>query len=200
MENGNMEEKMKKALVGFTILIILFLSGCSVFDVFVEDAIRKTQTANRSIPTETPRVKPTERPRITPTPTKKPTATKTKSPTTRPCTSAGSISLSKKGQSVEVCGKVTFVGEEFCPECYYGFYSYLVIDNVFRIISYDWSFNSSMTGDCIKVKDKVEQLGSKPVFVMGSKEGYDGSTCSVEYDGSLSCGLGDYIQSYSGCR
>lgn len=187
-----------------SVLVLIPLAGCSIFNIFVEHAIEQTQTAIPSTLTKVvlaqPSDKPTERPKVTPNPTKKPTSTKTKAPTTKPCSDAGSITVSKKGQSIAVCGKITTVGEEFCPDCYYGYYSYVVIDSKFTIVSYDWVFNSSMKGDCVKVKDKVEQLGSKPVFVMGSKEGYDGSKCIVAYDGSLSCDSGDYFQTYSGCR
>jgi len=138
--------------------------------------------------------------RIPPTATPKPTATKAKTSTKVSCTSASSISLSQVGKKVEVCGKITDWGEVFCPECENGFYSYLTLDAKFNIISYDWTFGNEWIGDCIRVKDTLEKLGTKPVFVFGTNEGYDGSSCIRKSDGSLSCNEGDYFQSYFSCR
>jgi len=135
-----------------------------------------------------------------PTSTKRPTATMITKPTAEQCTPARSITINQKGQSIEVCGKITFTRTENCLECPSGFYSYLVLDNSFYILSYDWVFNSGWIGDCIMVKDKVEQFDGKPAFVFGKRDGYDGSNCEILPNGIKSFTGGDYFMSYSGCR
>ncbi len=47
--------------------------------------------------------------------------------------------------------------------------------------------------------DKVEQLGTKPIFVYGASEGYAGSGDPRESDGSLTCNQGEYFRAYDGC-
>jgi hypothetical protein len=134
------------------------------------------------------------------TSTKRPTATKIPKPTDEQCTPAKSLSINQIGQIIEVCGKITYTGEENCPECPNGYYSYLELDNSFYILSYDWVFNSGWNGDCIMVKDKVELFGGKPAFVFGKREGYDGSECEILPDGTKSCSGGDYFKLSSKCR
>ena len=95
---------------------------------------------------------------------------------------------------------MTYVGKENCPNCPNGYYAYLLLDKTFYILSYDWVFSSEMLGDCLMVKDVVEPFGSKPAFVFGSREGYDGSECEYLQDGTLSCRRGNYFKSYNGCN
>lgn len=184
-------------------LVLFFIAGCSVFDAVVEQAIHQTQTAGYKPPTKTAILAITYT--LPPVPTKtaktvKPTATRTKSPTTPACKSPSSVTSADKGKSLEICGKVTDYGYVRCRTCPSGYYSFLTLDGKFNIISYDWIFGSSNLGDCVKVKDKVEMMGSKPIFVMGAKEGYDGSECTIGHYGTKYCDLGDYLQSYSGCK
>jgi len=186
---------MKSKILLFCIVLIC-LSGCEVFDAAVARAVEQTQTEKEAAA-----------PKVTnpsPSPTKttsyNPNSPKTNSPTQDQFTSASSVTINQKGKNLEVYGRITFVGEEQCPDCPNGYYSYLVLDKVFYIISYDWVFYSDWIGDCIMVKDTVEPFGSKPSFVFGAREGYDGSKCEYLQDGTLSCSEGDYFKSYFGCR
>lgn len=188
---------MKKYLAFFILLIFLFLTGCEIFDAAVERAVDQTQIAK---PKNLPKANNTSSIKQEPTRKVQPTSTKNKIPTMQPCTSANSVTINEVGQSLEVCGKVTFVGEETCPNCPKGYYSYLVLDDSFHILSYEWIFYSDWVGDCIMVKDKVEPFGSRPAFIFGKREGYDGSECEILPDGTLTCKEGDYFKNYSGCR
>jgi len=190
------------------IIVFLFsLTSCEIFDAAVNSAVDQTQTEKEAIEQtqsrkETVKSKPT---RTTSSSTQSlpftgPSRKETSSPTIDSCISAKSVSLNRKGESIEVCGMVTYVGEETCPNCPNGFYSYLILDENFYILSYDWEFFPEWLGECIMVKDLIEPFGSKPAFVFGSKEGYDGSKCEYLPDGTLTCNEGDYFQPYSGCK
>lgn len=119
-------------------------------------------------------------------------------PTLDTCKDSNSLTIRNKGQSVEICDRVTDVGRYSCPTCENGFYSYMELGGNFLIISYDWIFGNNI-GQCVKVKDKVESLGNKPVFVVGSREGFDGSKCNLNSNGSVSCVM-DYFQSSNQCK
>ena len=138
------------------------------------------------IPTATPRPSSTPRPRSTAT------------PTPPPCLNGSQVTLDDVGKTIVVCGRVVDEGELDCPSCAYGAYSYLVLKGGFNIISYYWNF-ISYDNACLIVSDKVEQLGTKPIFVYGASEGYAGSECTHNSDGSLSCAQGDYFQDYDAC-
>jgi hypothetical protein len=84
-----------------------------------------------------------------------------------------------------------------CPR---GGYSFLKLDSQFLTISYDWVFNNKWIGDCLIMGDTVEILGIAPVFVFGKGEGYAGSECTFNDDGSMSCGGGSYFLMYDGCE
>jgi hypothetical protein len=75
---------------------------------------------------------------------------------------------------------------------------YVTFEGEFNVISYYWNFYS-YEGLCLRAKDTVELMGSRPVFVYGAREGYAGSKCAANADGSLNCDSGDYFQSYEGC-
>lgn len=127
-----------------------------------------------------------------------PTATKSlPTPTQTPevtCVKPQDIQVSDKGKVLEVCGVVTGVGTVPCAECANGSFSYILFDSEFQIITYEWIFNKERVGLCLRVKDEVETLNGKPVFVLGSNEGYDNSPCTISAAGVPSCEL-DYFQS-----
>jgi len=183
--------------IGRSLLILLSLTGCDIFYAAVERSVEQTQTEKEVVE---PKATSSTSSRTQSTTLIRPTPTILLFSTNEPCTSAKSMPLDQMGESIEVCGKVTYVGEEQCPNCPNGFYSYLLLDNNFYILSYDWVFFPEWTGNCIKVKDKLESFGSKPAFVFGKGEGYDGSKCEYLPDGTLSCSEGDYFQPYSGCK
>jgi len=181
----------------FLSIIILSLTGCEIFDAVVERAVEQTQTQKELVVTKTRIPSP---PQKNPTSTAKPTSTLRNAPINFECTPASSVTINQKGKTLEVCGVITYAGEEPCPQCPFGYYAYLVVDKSFYILSYDWVFSSEWIGDCIMVKDNVESFGSKPAFVFGAQEGYDGSKCEYNADGSLFCKEGNYFQFYSGCK
>jgi len=131
-----------------------------------------------------------------------PTATPLPTPTATPipCYKPGEITSDLKGQQIEVCGEVTNWGAVPCSNCPLGGYSFLKLDNQFLIISYDWVFNNEWIGDCLIMGDTVEILGIAPVFVFGKGEGYAGSECTFNDDGSMTCGGGGYFLMYDGCE
>lgn len=184
-----------------TVWLVLFLfSNLLTFGNSTIATTKQRATSTMQIVSTTSPQKTTTRILPTATSKPKPTATKAKTSTNVSCISASSISINQVGQKVDVCGKITDWGEVFCPECANGFYAYLTLDGKFNIISYDWTFGPEWVGDCVRVKDTVERLGKKPVFVFGAKEGFDGSACIRMPDGGLSCDQGDYFQSSSSCR
>jgi len=187
----------KIALKGLIFLTFICLSGCNIFETAVQISVKQTQDNLESMSTEATNTRSSV---IKPTSKIKPTTIKIRTPTKEPCTRASSVTNGQKGQTIEVCGKVTYAGQETCPECPNGYYAYLVLNKSFYIISYEWVFDSGWIGDCILVKDEVETMGSKPIFVFGLKEGYGGSKCERLADGTLSCREGDYFQGYSGCK
>jgi len=187
--------KLKKHYLIF-VFIITCLSACDLFTAAVNQAVEQTQTENK---TATPI-------RYSSTQTKKKTASQfsISPPTSTPIQKeknipAHSLTIENKGVTLDVYGRVSFVGEEECPDCPYGYYSYLILDDHFYIISYDWVFYPEWRGDCIIVRDIVETFGSKPAFVFGGREAYEGSKCEYLPDGTLSCSEGDYFNLYSGC-
>jgi len=198
-KNLTFGQALWRSFVGVFGVLLLIGGLIMLFEQSDVENIKTTESNSRE---NTPsKNEKTQNPQITkPTSTKKPTATKITKPTAEQCKSASSITINQKGQSIEICGKVTYVGKESCPNCPNGGYSYLILDDNFYILSYDWFFYPEWVGDCIMVKDKVEQFGSKPAFVFGKSEGYDGSECEILPNGTKSCGGGDYFQSYSGCR
>ena len=131
-----------------------------------------------------------------------PTATPLPTPTATPipCYKPGEITPDHKGQLIEVCGEVTNWGAVPCLNCPLGGYSFLKLDSQFLIISYDWVFNNEWIGDCLIMGDTVEILGIAPVFVFGKGEGYAGSECTFNDDGSMTCGGGGYFLMYDGCE
>ncbi|MCJ7733121.1 MAG: hypothetical protein MUP11_01110 [Anaerolineales bacterium] len=131
---------------------------------------------------------------LTPTPKPTPTATP------EPCRKPAGITADDAGQLLEVCGEVTNWGVLPCPACALGGYSFLKMDGAFLIITYDWVFNENWVGNCMLVADTVEMLGAAPVFVFGTGEGYAGSECATEADGSRSCSSGDYFLQWFGCE
>lgn len=135
------------------------------------------------------------------TPTPEPSATPRPTPTATPdpCRKPADVTAADTGQQIEVCGEVTNWGAVPCPQCALGGYSFLKLDGAFLIISYDWVFNNNWIGNCIIVADTVEMLGASPVFIFGTGEGYAGSECTNEADGSRSCASGDYFLLYNGC-
>ena len=189
----------KLLIIGILISILLLATGCtgsnsgdpSALPEEPEDEV--TLTAS---PTST--TSPTETPEPTVTATALPTETST--PTEKPFYEAGDVTGDFAGQSIAVCGEVTDYGQEACPDCKYGFFAYLILDDNFYIISYDWTFDHDWVGASFVVKDTVETMGSKPIFVYGGSEGWDGSECVIKDDGSRSCVAGDYFKFVMSCH
>ena len=131
-----------------------------------------------------------------------PTATPQPPPTAtpEPCRRPEDVTLADTGNLIEVCGEVTNWGNVPCPACAYGGYSFLKLDGYFLVISYDWVFNNNWIGNCLVMADTVEKLGDDPVFIFGKGEGYAGSECTVEEDGTQSCSGGDYFLYWEGCE
>jgi hypothetical protein len=117
-----------------------------------------------------------------------------------PCRNPVDVIPEDAGQLIEVCGQVSNWGTVSCPDCPLGSYSFLKLDGEFLIISYEWVFSNDWLDACISVFDTVEMLGAEPVFTFGSGEGYAGSECIEEEDGSYSCTSGDYFQFYDLCE
>jgi hypothetical protein len=191
---------LKKLLItGILISILLVSSGCTGANPGEQSAPSEgpedevTLTAS---PTST--ASPTETPEPTVTATALPTETST--PTEKPFYEAGDVTGDFAGQSIAVCGEVTDYGQEACPDCKYGFFAYLILDDNFYIISYDWTFDYDWVGASFVVKDTVETMGSKPIFVYGGSEGWDGSECVIEDDGGRSCVAGDYFKFVLSCH
>jgi hypothetical protein len=151
-------------------------------------------------PEPSPTSPPTNTPlrTVTPRPTATPRPRATFTPQPPPCLDPSQVSLEDVGKTVVVCGLVVEEGELPCPSCAYGAYSYMVLKGGFNIISYHWNF-VSYDNICLMASDKVEQLGTKPIFVYGASEGYAGSECTRESDGSLTCAQGAYFLAYDGC-
>ena len=183
-------------ITGILLSIIFILSGCDVFNAAVQNAIEQTQTASANNENLTDLVTQKGQP----TSTTKPSPTRTSKPTESPFIRASEVTKNIAGQTIEVCGKVTYYGEEKCPDCVNGYYAYLILDDNFYIISYDWTFNTGWVGSYFIAKDKVETMGSKPIFVYGGKEGWDGSNCEVMPNGSLSCDVGEYFKFVNNCN
>ncbi len=192
---------MNKANKNITVIFLIsfLILGCSFSDAVIEQAVAKTMAVMTEAPTQViPTLTAFPHPTTTniPTATRRPTAVSVLQPTKKSCASPTSITINMKGQSVEVCGTVTDVGTVPCPTCYYGEYSYMILDNSLRIISYDWILNPGWEGSCVRVKDKVESLSNKPIFVLGMKEGFDGSECTIDVYGSQLC----YMEYFQECK
>lgn len=116
------------------------------------------------------------------------------------CTAPALINPQDEGKNMVVCGEVTNYGVIECETCPRGMYSFIKLDNTFKIISYDWRFTYAWLNDCLQISDEVELLGEKPVFVFGKGEGYAGTECIIDAQGELVCEGGEYFQEYSGCQ
>jgi hypothetical protein len=108
------------------------------------------------------------------------------------------VAADDKGMVIEICGKIIDEGTQDCPDCPNGRLNYVTFEGGFNIISYYWNFYS-YEGLCLRASDTVELMGSRPVFVYGAREGYSGSKCSANSDGTLNCDSGDYFLAYDGC-
>lgn len=188
---------LKKLVIhGIIISIIFFTSGCDVFNQAVQNAIAQTHTVESAQANSMSE---------NPASTSKPANSylwgpaMTSEPTEEQYIRAGEVTSDLAGQSIEVCGKVTYYGEESCPNCIYGYFAYFILDDNFYIISYDWTFNSGWVGSYFIAKDKVETMGSRPIFVYGGNEGWDGSECVIMPDGSKTCDAGDYFKFVPNC-
>jgi hypothetical protein len=162
-------------------------------------------TATRVPATQEPAPTYTPYPTLTPYPTQaqEPAATTKSSATTSTgteatCMDPREVTASDKGTVVEVCGKIIDEGTQDCPDCPYGVLDYVTFEGGFNVISYYWNFYS-YEGLCLQAKDTVELMGSRPIFVYGAREGYAGSKCAANSDGSLNCDSGDYFLLYEGC-
>lgn len=116
------------------------------------------------------------------------------------CRSPGSITEDNEGEFVEVCGEVTNYGDIDCKSCSGGFYSFIKLDNSFMIVSYDWHFSFAWLGKCLRITDKVETLGGKPVFLFSKGKGYTGEECFTNLQGELVCDGVIYFQEYDSCK
>lgn len=185
------------------ISLFLFTSGCDVFNQAVQNAIEQTQTISAKTEGSSKGNNSAEKITSIPRPVEfgvlRPTVTRTSNSNGNQIERASELTIDLAGQSIEICGKVTFYGEENCSECINGYYSYLILDDTFYIISYEWTFSTSWVGSYFIAKDKVEMMGSKPIFVYGGNEGWDGSECEIMPDGTLSCNVGDYFKFVSTC-
>lgn len=154
-------------------------------------------------PTYTPYPTLTPYPTQGPQPAQEPTAASGSSETSSTsadssCMDPRDITAEDKGSVVEICGKIIDEGTQDCPDCPYGVLDYVTFAGDFNVISYYWNFYS-YEGLCLRAKDTVELMGSRPVFVYGAREGYAGSKCAANSDGSLNCDSGDYFLMYEGC-
>lgn len=116
------------------------------------------------------------------------------------CVSPSMVTLRDEGEDLTVCGEVTNYGVIECETCPRGEYSFIKLDGTFQIVSYDWRFTFAWLDDCLRISDKVENLGDKPVFVFGKGEGYAGTECTTDARGELVCEGGEYFQEFDGCR
>ncbi len=184
---------MKKAfsLILSGMFLLLVLTNCTVKDALIHQAVEQTVQAQ---PTNTPYIEPTKLPtRAVAIPTvRKATQRPTQTPSPV-CKKPYEVDSSVKGKIIEICGTVTDVNSVACAECTYGSYSYIHFGTQFHIISYDWIFNKEMIGYCYRAKDEVEMLGGKPIFVVGAKEGFDNSACTLEANGGKTCFM-EYFQ------
>jgi len=105
------------------------------------------------------------------------------------------ITAADKGSVVEICGTIIDEGTQDSP---YGVLDYVTFECDFNVISSYWNFYS-YEGLCLRAKDTVELMGSRPVFVYGAREGYAGSKCAAKSDGTLNCDSRDYFLMDEGC-
>ena len=191
---------LKRLLIaGILISLLLVASGCTGAnsgDPSAPSEEPEDEVVLTASPTST--TSPTDTPEPTVTATTLPTETST--PTEKPFYEAGDVTGDFAGQSIAVCGEITDYGKETCPSCKYGYFSYLILDDNFYIISYDWTFGDDWVGSSFIVKDTVETMGTKPIFVFGGSEGWDGSECFIEDDGSRSCAAGEYFKFVMSCH
>ena len=183
-------------LGGTLVLVLLATLACSL-------AGSPAPASPPPAPTYTPYPTLTPYPTQAPQAAPEPTATSGSSETTSTsadssCMDPRDITAEDKGSVVEICGKIIDEGTQDCPDCPYGVLDYVTFEGDFNVISYYWNFYS-YEGLCLRAKDTVELMGSRPVFVYGAREGYAGSKCAANSDGSLNCGSGDYFQSYEAC-
>jgi hypothetical protein len=202
---------MLKKLLVTAVLIVVFMTttGCGLFSQIAQVILGEDQSTTEPVEEErgvlaTAMILPSATPR--PTETVVPTATATKKPANTPTATevpfvrARDITIYDEGQSIEVCGEVTGYEEFYCPECTNGFYAYLTLDDNFMVMSYEWTFGNDWVGNHIIVKDTVERMGGNPIFVYGGTEGWDGSECEINPNGSLNCNAGDYFQFVYSCN
>ena len=145
------------------------------------------------------------------TPTPEPTLT----PTSLPCKNPSEVADDDVGNSICVCGKVTSFAPLRCINCPHGYYTFIKLENQFRIISYEWSFLADWVGAGICVEDTVELFGEDPVFVFSIEEGKEGVDCdkvpmSITVPKSLGggthrgneyrCPVNDYFMPCSTCE
>lgn len=116
------------------------------------------------------------------------------------CVSPQDVSIHDEGEILSVCGEVTNYGELDCPDCSYGNPSYIILDGAFTVISYDWHFTFGWLRDCLKITDKVEVVGGRPVFYFSRAEGYTQSKCKTTEYNELICQKGGYFKDYDGCE
>jgi len=171
------------------LVTLLALTACQASAPATPSALPASATPN---PTATSRPSATPRPTSTPRP--RPTAT----PSGPLCLDPAEVSLDDVGKTVVICGPVVEEGEIECANCPYGAYSYLVFKGGFNVISYYWNF-ISYDNACLVASDKVEQLGSNPVFIYGAAEGFAGSECTRDSSGNLTCEQGNYFLNWDGC-
>ncbi len=116
------------------------------------------------------------------------------------CVSPEDVSVYDEGETISVCGEVTNYGELDCPDCSYGNPSYIILDGVFTVISYDWHFTFGWLGDCLKITDNVEIVSGRPVFYFSRAEGYTQAKCKTNKYNELICEKGGYFKDYDGCE
>jgi hypothetical protein len=111
------------------------------------------------------------------------------------CRNPSSVTDEELGDTITVCGKVTNFGDNECEACPNGFFSYIKLDGVFSIVSYDYHFSFAFLDDCLQITDTVETLGEGAVFQYG-----DGEECTVNENDELVCEESDYFEEYNACR
>jgi len=111
------------------------------------------------------------------------------------CRKSASVTAENAGQTLSVCGLILDVGETACSSCPNEKVSYLVLKGGMQIVSYDWIFLRSFPyeGICVQVKDTVELLAGRPVFVLGMADGYAGAACTTGAGGVPVCEQGSYL-------
>ncbi len=127
-----------------------------------------------------------------------PEPTETFRPFINGCRNPLTVTADEEGEELQVCGKITNFGVRDCKTCPLGYYSYLKLENKFKIVSYEWRFTHAWLNKCVMVEDEVKLLADQPTFVFSSGEGCIGD-CVHDFHGGLIDDNGVYFKPFEGC-